>query len=247
MLFTFTLMMSALVFATRITSSVVTRHLLTTEQMTKIGTIYVLTLACGVVFARESRVLLWVFAFFPQAFFLAAVFILHVSRTCAFRARFIEALSLVILKMKSGKSFRHAFSETITESDPYLREKLAEINDLVVFSQQHALTQHTAFIRHLVCELRLADQAPHASLKRLQTFRDRLRGEDDFRRRSGQVLRQIRAQSLLMVGLYVAVMAFVIRQFGFRPHIRLISVSLLLFTLGISWIWLGGRRLKWKV
>lgn len=249
MLITYAIALSGILFAVRTTSLVVVRyHLLNREVMTKIGTCYCVMLVTALIFlSRTSVSLLWLLTFAPQVMFILAMFALRVHRTVSFRKRFTDSLSLLILKMRAGKGFRQALMEVITEGEPHVRVRLGEIRELVVFSPQQESVSETKFVRDIISEFRLADSSPHSALRRVQAFRDRLRAEDDFRRRSGQVLRQIRAQAVLLSSLYLAVLLFVIRSFGYESVATLVLMSVFLFVCGITWIWCGGRKLKWKV
>ncbi len=240
-------LMSGFLFACRISDVVVERKWIARGHMTKIGTAYFLALiASAAAFAHSSPLLLWACAFAPFACLSLAFALVRARRSRAFRSRFREALTLILLRMKAGKSFRLALAEAIEDTDPRWRPMFVEIRELVVFSQQTEARAMPEFHRALVTELRAADTTPHAAIRRLENFRDRIRIEDDFRHRSGQVLRQIRAQSALLAGLYIAVFAFVARQFGWQEHVRLLFASACLFLTGLAWIWLGGRRIKWK-
>lgn len=237
---------SGLIFAHRIAREYVDhQQLIAKSTLTKIGTAYFALIMFAILFLR-SHATLWLAVFTPHVMFVLAMFSLRTLRFMAFRETFAATLTRLILKMKSGRGFREAYSDVIAESAPQMREKLSEIRDLVVFSQQHAPST-SIFVAQVIREFRIVDQQPHAALKRLQTLRERIQCENEFRRKSGQVLKQIRAQSILLSGLYVAVLIFVCRQFGAVHNARLILASLALFISGLAWIWLGGRSWKWKV
>ncbi len=247
MLLAFMLMVCGLWFAFRISRQITSQNIFSNKQMTKIGTIYFGTVFClSLMFARTFLVL-WLLIFVPQIFFFLLVYCVRKWREKKFRQQFYSCLNNTILKMKTGKSLRQAFTEMSAESDPLMQQKLSEILEIVVFSQQNSLDWGDQFVKRAIVELRSADQNSHSSLRTLTAFRDRLRMEDDFRRRSGQVLQQIRFQSILITALYFAVLAFVGHEFGIKKNVRLISSSLLFFAIGLLWIQIGGRRLKWKV
>ncbi|MES2963436.1 MAG: hypothetical protein V4760_06065 [Bdellovibrionota bacterium] len=103
------------------------------------------------------------------------------------------------------------------------------------------------FVREFVDELALIDRHPHLAVRRLETFRDKIEIEESFRRRSGQVLARIRAQSSVMTGLYLAVSAFMIAKFGWSANAKLFAIATTSFGIGAIWLWCGGRNLKWKV
>lgn len=230
----------------RISRQMLEQSIFSENLMTKIGTVYAFTVLAGSVFVTSSFQKLWMLIFGPQIFVLIYAIYLRKMREKSFRKYFRESLTNLILKMKTGKSLRQALHEIANESDPFMRRKLSEIMEIVVFSQQKSRPSDS-FIAQVIRELCRADQNSHSSLRVLTTYRDRLRVEDEFRHKSGQVLSQIRFQALLMTGLYLAVLIFVSFQFGFQRNQKLIGISLLFFILGLAWIFLGGRRLKWKV
>jgi hypothetical protein len=249
MLFSFFITLFGFVFAFRISARVIAQNLFSKSTMTKIGTVCIcMQIACVLLFAR-SYFMLWLMTGIPLLLLLCWIFVVKKIREKKFRRNFLEALAVIILKMKSGKAFRHSFSEVIQESEPYMRQKLSEIRDFVVFSQQAKLSliPTSFFVQQIVNEFILVDRTPHSALKRLSVLRSRIRLEDDFRRKSGQVVHQIRAQSLLMTGLYIAVALFIVQRFGLQKNLSLFALSLILFISGMIWIYFGGRRLKWKV
>lgn len=248
MILEFVIVISGFMFAHRMRDEFVDRQKLVEDTlMTKIGTAYFVIATSSIMFAHSSLVI-WMSVFVPQFAFFIVMKCLKNQRRSGFRANFVSVLTRLILKMKSGRAFRQALSEIIDEVDPQMRSSLLEARDLVVFSQHDAIeTVHSPILRAVVCEFRLADQLPHAALRRLLVFREKIQTENEFRRKSGQVLKQIRAQSMLLGGLYLAVLAFVAHQFGAMKHIRLIFASVFLFVMGQIWIWWGGKRFKWKV
>jgi hypothetical protein len=246
MIFSFFVSLLGFVFASRISQHLIDQKFLSRSEMTKIGTACFCVMIFALFIFTRARFALWCAIFLPQLMFAIAIFSLVKRRSRAFREHFREQLTVIHLKMKSGRSFRQALDEVINESDLRYREKLAEIRSVVVFSQQKPMSRDS-FVFEVIDEFNRIDRNPHAAIRRLAVFREKLRIEDDFRRKSGQVLAQIRAQSLIMCGLYLAVAIFVGLRFGWRANIKLMSVSLLLFICGLVWIWLSGRRMKWKV
>lgn len=247
MLFAFAISTFGFTFAHRTLTHFITLNLFDRAHMTKIGTAYFGSVILLIVFMPASRFALWCALFFP--ILIAAITLsAYISRrTRNFQSDVLGVLSILILKMKSGRSFRQSLLEATSECDPHVRAKLSEIASVVAFTQQEKKAHSDAFVSELIEEFRLIDRLPHASLKRLMVFREKIRIEDDFRRRSGQVLARLRAQSFIMCGLYVAVLIFMVMKFGWQTNSQPLLLSMLLFSFGVAWIWIGGRRLKWKV
>lgn len=247
MLYTFTIAIFGFTFAARISESLIERNLFERAELTKIGTGYLLVVIFLALSLPKTHFSVWIAIFAPIVALSAALFALLRRRSRRFRESFVEVLALIALKMKSGRSFRQSFSEVSAESSSVIRAKLSEIGSVVVFSQQKKILTGDGFIAEVIDELTRIDQQPHAATRRLANFREKLRIEDDFRRRAGLVVARIRAQSLIMTGLYLALTAFIAWHFGWRKYLPLYAGSAFLFTIGAFWIWLGGRNHKWKV
>ncbi len=247
MLFAFFVSLFGFMFAIRIAHHFVAHHLFRKAEMTKIGTAYFACVMIAASVIPHSKFWLWLIVFIPLALMCACLEILVSGRSRAFRLEFVNVLSLVILKMKAGNSFRHSLAQTIDECRGSVQSILSEMASVVAFSQQENARKFDPFINEMVDELVIIDRIPHAAVKRLETLRERLKAENTFRRRSGQVLSRIRAQSLVMTILFIAVLAFMGSKFGFRQNIKVIGIAFCMFATGSFWMWIGGRTLKWKV
>ena len=247
MIIAFFITLSALLFATRIIVRAQRDNILTDVTLTKIGTAYFCVLIAINVGHSPSIFIVWLTSFAPLLILLLIFEIVRFHRRRAFHKVFSESLNLTLLKMKSGKSYRQSFTEVISEMQSHHAMRMREIFDIVVFTQQDKGVLHSRLLDLIVREMRIADQNPHSAIKRLQTLRMRIKIEEDFRRRSGQALKQVRAQSILMTGLFLAVVSFVVLNFGFSRNQHLILTALTLFACGIFWIHQGGKKLKWKV
>lgn len=234
-------------FAIRIFTQLAQANLFAKNELTKIGTAVFFAVFALLLLLSHTRTAAWFAIFVPIAVAVIVLLVLMQRRSKSFRSQIVESLSLMVLKMKSGKSFRSSLSEVVAESHPGVRVKLTEVASAVAFSQQTNTKASDLFVREIVSELIMVDQNPHAAIKRLSALRDRLRVEDEFRRKSGQVLARIRGQSFMMSGMYFAIFTFMVYRFGWSTNIRSLSISLFLFAIGTAWVWLGGRSLKWKV
>jgi hypothetical protein len=246
-IFKFLVSILAFAIAIRVFRKFVDANFYSNDEMTKIGTVYLALVFTFLYFLPRSNLALWFSLLTPLLLAAGAAFARVHARARIFRESFCETLSVLAMKMKSGRSFRHALGEVCIESDSKVRAKLSEITNAVVFSQQLKRSHRNPFIDEVVEELSRIDQNPHSSLKRLAVFRQKLRIEEDFRRRSGQVLARTRAQSVVMSILYVAMFIFMTIQFGWGSNAPTLLLSALLFTIGTFWIYFGGRKIRWKV
>lgn len=162
----------------------------------------------------------------------------------------IQVLSHIILNMKSGNSLRAAFSGVLKEFEqqnsvltPILR-LLAE--SLVLGQTSAALACHRS-TREFAVELIKAEKSSHHCLVRIQNLRVLYQKQFDFRRRSGQVLAQIRAQALVLCGLYLAMLIFVSSIYGSGKYLVMRFFSGGAFVLGLFMIFYLGRKVTWTV
>jgi len=234
-------------FGARMLEHLIESELYSRSEMTKIGTAYLAVVIFLAVFLPRTHFATWIAIFLPMLVLFVGITALVKHRTVRFRDSFVEALAIVSLKMKTGRSFRQAYSEVCVESPPKIRAKLTEMGSYVVFSQQKRPVIGNQFVSEVIQEMIRVDQQPHAASKRIAVFREKLRIEDDFRRRSGQVLSRIRAQSMIMTGLYLALAAFIAWKFGYPTNQRIFFISGSFFITGTIWMWRGGRTMKWKV
>ena len=216
MMFPFLVSLLGFVIGFRIASLFIDQSFISKNEMTKIGTIHLLVVITLFANVPHARFPLWCAVFTPIVITSFTLITLVNHRSAQFKERFIETLTLIILKMKSGKAFQLSMIETVNESDPRDRMKLGEIASVVAFSQQKVEVTSDPFIREVILELVKVDRTPHSAIQRLSVFRDRLDLESDFRHKSGQALAQVRAQSLVMSGLYIAVFILVVTRFGWK-------------------------------
>lgn len=251
MTFAFLVSLLGCAFVIRISHKMIDAKFFRRNEMTKIGTAYfasVFALAMLLSISRmQSAMALWMCVFVPMFAWIIAIEALIAHRAHKFRAQMPSILAILLLKMKSGRAFRQALSETIDECDENLRPLMSEVASVVAFSQQTSARSRDQYIAMIIDEFESIDRQPHAAARRLGSFRDKLRIEEDFRRRSGQVLARVRAQSLVMTGLYLAVLVFMIAKFGWKSNAHIICFSIASFAIGATWLWLGGRRRAWKV
>jgi hypothetical protein len=247
MLYAFVVSAFGFMFGARMMEHLIAKDLYSRSEMTKIGTAYLAVVIFLAVSLPRTRFATWIAIFLPMLVLFVGITALVKHRSVRFRDSFVEALAIVSLKMKSGRSFRQAYSEVCLESPPKIRAKLTEMGSFVVFSQQNRPIIVDQFVSEVIQEMIRIDQQPHAATKRIAVFREKLRIEDDFRRRSGQVLSRIRAQSMIMTGLYLALAVFMAWKFGYSGNQHTFFFSGAFFVTGTIWMWRGGRKMKWKV
>ncbi|MEQ1875004.1 MAG: hypothetical protein ABL958_00065 [Bdellovibrionia bacterium] len=192
--------------------------------------------------------------FFAWASVVAFILIHHLTgnfvrhrRESNFKTEFLEFLERAILLVRTGKPFRLALSSAIEDIEPFAKQKLEKILEVVFFSQHSALNDTDSFTREAVRELIAIDRSTHRSLERLVAFRRALKLEFDFRRKAGQCLRRIRWQSYILTGLYIALFVFMLFNFRWHEIQTYALISVTFFVTGLFWIMNTGRSVKWKI
>src|SRR5262249_32882328 len=98
----------------------------------------------------------------------------------------------------------------------------------VIARDRHALLNPS-----VMRELEKLHAHPHSALPRLENLRQLLRKSAEFRRKSGQAVRQTAIQSTVMMILLFALMIFTLKRYGWKQSGDLILLSLGLASLGV--------------
>jgi hypothetical protein len=174
-------------------------------------------------------------------------FVVRYYRESGFKKEFLEYLERVILSIRTGRPLRLALSSAIEDMEPFTQKKLEKILEYVFFSQHSDLQDTDSFTRDAIRELNSIDRSSHRSLERLVAYRRNLRLEFDFRQKSGQVLRRVRGQALILTGLYIALLTFMLFNFRWIEIQSYLLLSVTFFVTGLVWILLAGRSVRWKI
>ncbi len=166
-----------------------------------------------------------------------------------FLSQRIWILSSLILHVRLGISIRRALLLTSERADFYIGTRLRQLHDRLVTEVKGSRLPSSIdpLLRDLYETLCLCEAEPHLTVQRLVNFRQGLEIHEEFRRKTGQALQQLRAQAYVLTALYLALVTFVIWRFGYAEHERMIMLSILLFTLGVFATLRQGRKIKWSV
>lgn len=199
-----------------------------------------------IIVLSASPTLLWLFIgillitlkFFPT--------ILRFFLLKRLRRQLIPLLDSTILGLQAGKSFRSSLILAIDNQSGWTRHQLQELIESIQFSDRE-ISVKSALLKDFREEIIEIDRSQSRCIDQVRSLRKRLKMQEDFRRRSGQVTQQIKMQAIIVTALYLALFVFVITQFGFQNHKKLIFMSILIFIGGLLGIFLIGKRMKWKV
>lgn len=183
-------------------------------------------------------ILLITLKFFPH--------ILRLLLVAKLRTALIPFLDCVILNLQAGKSFRFSLQLSVEMQSGWVRHQLAEVCESLQMSK-NVIAMKSALLKDLRDELVEIDQSQVRCVEQVRALRRSLKMQEGFRRRSGQVTQQIKMQAIIVTLLFFMLLGFVIMQFGFKAHSTWIFLSSIIFLIGLTWIFLMGRRMKWTV
>jgi len=161
----------------------------------------------------------------------------------------IDVIDAIILEMRSGKGFRGALQSAArqnTARNLRLLRWLKDFNVAIENGRDPWRLEQKGPLHFMARELAAIDRNSHKSLSRLLIWRNNLRQELYFRRRSGQILLQIRLQAALAVLIYGGILAFSWNSVISGKHFGLTFASLALFAAGLAVIFTCGRRIRWN-
>lgn len=156
--------------------------------------------------------------------------------------RFLDQL---VLGVQSGQSLRTSLQSLSAGESSLLRIPLQNFVHALTFENSaNGLRSNT--LRSLFGEMNRIEKSQSKCADQLRAMRKQIKTMKDFRRRSGQVTMQIRMQAAVSAVLYLALLFFMITQFGFYPNRRIILASAILFGAGLVTVFVIGRRNRWN-
>ncbi|MCB0411312.1 MAG: hypothetical protein KDD22_02230, partial [Bdellovibrionales bacterium] len=155
----------------------------------------------------------------------------------------ISFLKRILFSMKNGNGFRSSIEKAAdSERDTFWKPRWEKILSDVVFSQQ--IIEHSGDDSDELTEsLIKIDSSSARQIDRLQLILTYRQSQFDFRRKSGQILMQMRIQAMILFGLHFAMTLFMIWQFGWHEY-RWIYLTSALFTCTGAFALLGLGKKK---
>lgn len=225
------------------------RSLISTTCLTKIGTAFALittSIAICVAFSQPNDTRLSFFtvicAIVALQIFLRRLESRRIEMLLGFFPRFIDHW---LLGLRVGLAPKSAAEEALRGTDDAFQtliRPLLQSSEVPLDSRRHL------FLRErILLELRLVQTQPHNIVPRLEALRDFLHRESDFRRKSGQALRQAAIQSAVMLALHFALSAFMVARSGWERSVDLILIATALSFFGAFLLRWLARRIKWSI
>lgn len=199
----------------------------------------------GFIFFKELFVFSW---FYIGVFLLGLIFfnkILSFFANHTFNVRYIQIIDELVLLMKTGKSAQASLKVSYLQLSNW--EKTVFKPFLFCFDQENPsnesiLKAHQFYFEEMKQILKSSTKV----IDQLNSFREGLKVQRNLRHRSGQVTKQIRAQAMVAVFIYVAMFVLSWMNFDLSNQIGLIILSISLFLAGEFLVFFIGGKIKWK-
>ncbi len=182
---------------------------------------------------------------FWHVFLLILLWISDSAREKKFREEVEGFLDRTIFNLLAGNSFRSSCLASASSGDAFSQQEILKILNLVFFKPLVASPPLNSFARFVQNEVSSIDSHPHSALTRLRGLRRNLQLESEFRQKSEQIRGRIWIQAVFMLGLYLAVLIFVLQQKE-PADLWSLLLSVSFFAIGFTWTLLDGRKMKWK-
>ncbi len=155
-------------------------------------------------------------------------------------------LDITILLMKSGKSLRGSLNEASTNIDAFYRPYFHEIT-LGLQNSKLKISEQIPFLQILIADLTEIENSGVRVIDQVNSLRQQIKTELDLCRKSKAVTTQGRSQAYLLSFIYLCMLIFVGKKFGFAENISVFICSGALFLIGLLGIHLITRLYKWKI
>jgi hypothetical protein len=153
-------------------------------------------------------------------------------------------LDVWILNLKMGSSLAAARERALErESDAFQ----ALLRPIFAATASQNAAEHPFLVKKVVHELKEICHATHSGLVRLETLRRFLKQDAEFRRKSGQAVRQTNIQAIMMLILLFALSIFSVNRYGWRQCGDLILISTAVSLCGVWCMKIVARKSKWKI
>jgi hypothetical protein len=242
--------LSVLVFAMRIYSRINSQHLFTKKSLTKIGTSHYFFLFLIYIKYFSQPFCIWFYSFLSFIFIPAIIFAIKKTHQHRFYGDFLRFLSVVILKMQVGHSFQSSLELALTNEKWKHREVLKHIFENVVFTQQEVSRKSgpfASFVDRILKEFSLIQSNQHQAIDRLCNFRNNLRAELFFSRKSRQIWIYFGYQLLILSSIYILILIFIVREYGFIRFQAVFFLSFTCYFMGIFSVYILGRKKHWHI
>ena len=164
-----------------------------------------------------------------------------------FQREILFFLDELLLKMRSGVSFRESLANLEGFRNSRGSIDLAEISSLISYPERGEGLVLIAEAQELLFEMRKMDQSSARIIEKVRAFRHKEKMLMRFRQKSSQVTSQARAQAMVCSFLYVALLFWIAVSDREALFSGLTLLSAVLFMSGVLMMMLIERGFRWKL
>lgn len=212
-----------------------------------IGFIFLYTLGCIAVFlffGTSVLFFLWIYGFSLLVGGVERGFAIYKRKK--FYIIILSFLNIVILKIQMGESFRASLIYATGRFTGHIRSQLEHLLQYIVLMHEPSPKSYSKSILDFVKGLQFAEKNPHRALETLRHYHSSLIFTNNLKQKYIDVLYQVYAQTIIMVFLFLCLLSYVLHNYSFSKHVFLISLAIILFIVGVIFVLIYGKKLKWN-
>ncbi len=158
----------------------------------------------------------------------------------------IQLLDGLILQIRVGHSPQKAVSEALYSCSS-LEKKIFDPMKYIFSTNFSADQIQFAFTKHYILELRTILISSSRVVEQIQSLRDGLKIQFQFRNKSNQITQQIKAQAIVAAFIYLMMFLISYYNLGLSEYPMLMMVSGSMFIAGLILVFKLGGNIKWKI
>jgi hypothetical protein len=171
--------------------------------------------------------------------------ILIIFAESAYEKGHLHILDQLILLLKSGKSTQASLKIVLSGFSSWQKlvfRQLESIFEIKSTDRSNLFEVSSSFFVELQIILRSSNQV----VEQLKSFREGLRIRHNLRHKSRQVTQQIRAQAMISVFIFATLLYVSFTYLNLKDSLEVVALSVLLFLIGFTLIFMIGGRIQWK-
>lgn len=158
---------------------------------------------------------------------------------------FVSFLDELLLIMHTGGSFLFAMSESASRFPQFVSHELSKVVQNKDYKPPWVASK---VIQAWLEELQIVAVAPSRQMQRLESLRNQILLQQDFRQKSSAVTASVRAQFAVITFLYISLLIFSFFKWNAKEIDFLVTLSLSLYLLGtLIFCFLIQRGIRWKI
>lgn len=158
----------------------------------------------------------------------------------------IQLLDSLVLQIRVGHSPQKALTEALYCSSKLEKKLFDPIK--YIFTPNFSEDQiQFIFTKNYILELRTILISSSRVVDQIQSLREGLKIQFQFRHKSHQITQQIKAQAIVAGVIYLMIFLISYYNLGLSEYPKLILISAALFVVGLILVFKMGGNIKWKI